>query len=82
MQCVSNNVVVQFRARKIEKGLSLSLRDNACLHALFHDATSKVRRCTPYPVPCFDRLNSVCVLISTSRIVGRKNRRKMLVVSL
>ena len=22
MQCVSNNVVVQFRARKIEKGLS------------------------------------------------------------
>jgi hypothetical protein len=59
----------QSRAREIEKGLSLSLRDTACLHALFVLATSKVRWCTPSLVPCVDRWDSLCVLISTSRTV-------------
>jgi hypothetical protein len=38
--------------------------------------TSKVRRCTPSPVPCFDRWNSLCVLISTSRMVWLKEQEE------
>jgi hypothetical protein len=54
---------LQFRAQKIEKGCPCC---NACLHRV---ATSKVRRCTPSPVPCVDRWDSLCVLIPTGRTV-------------
>jgi hypothetical protein len=60
MQCVSNNVVVQFRARKIEKGLSsLAVLARDFTRAFFCRRVKFMVYARTPSGPLFDRMSCV-----------------------